>query len=196
MNKNRLFLLCFAILPTLFFSPKSAFAIDNYSEWSQSTSLPYNSSGNQSFVFGTKIYNFGGGDSITYHREILSSNINPDGSISPWVNRGLLPIIVTWHSIVNRGNDIFLLGGAKPDPVIPVVSSVDTVYSSKIDNNGDVVGWIQQTSIPQKLARGGTFVYQNRIYFVGGLVHTTSSSENVVSTVYFANIASDGNLSN
>jgi len=113
----------------------SALATDPLTPWTINTSLPFELANFPSTTFLNKLFVFGG--STTFVRsETISSSILSDGSLASWntSSSAPLPQKLFWHSLIQNGNDVYILGGAiYPDNI---VNSVNNVYRGSFDSNG------------------------------------------------------------
>lgn len=188
--------LIFLLLAAFSISP-SIKAADSYSVWNPVIDLPYPLASHAVTRIDNRVYVLGGGDAVDYRSEIYSADVDTGGSLSPWAYRGELPLDLIWHNIQMVNSRMYLLGGAKKDPTINSISSLNTVYLAQLNSTGDIIGWIPQANLPMSLARGGTFTFNNRLYYVGGLVRQSNNSvESVVSGVYMTDVNSDGSINN
>ena len=167
--------------------PGKVFASSAPGQWSQSLALPYLLASHVAFSYDGKIYVLGGsafGGQSKF--EILQSIKSDSGEISPWVINSLFPTALIWHSSMQNGDKSYILGGKEENPG-SAMGYVDKTFISTITGSG-FSSWSSLTPLPQSLAFGGVFIYNNRLYFAGGL------GNNVSDVIYSAPINPDGTI--
>ena len=198
-----LYLLIFISLPifillSLIFNVRSAQGfVDPVANIIQQPNLPYGSANHTSVIYNNTLFIFGGGTSGNTDA-VLTSNINPDGSLGGWSNSNyILPDRLIWHSTVINDNNVYLIGGAEVVQST-IVKSVDTVFLGKIDTDNNIKTWTPLNSLPQKLHFGRAIIVNNRIYYIGGEYRNGEGEGNAVytNTVYSAAINPDGTIGN
>lgn len=165
-----------------------------FTSWVGEKNLLYTTASHQAEAYNNQIYVFGGaGIANVFHSNILSANINQNGSLSEWQTISHLPEKIIWHNTVRDNNNIYLLGGAKKDPTVLEMSTLDTVYLYPINQNGTLAQRKDLTKLPKNLAMGGVVIYNNKIYYMGGFIRNPSTSTpNFESSIYSAEIYPDG----
>lgn len=153
--------------------------------WGNTTSLPLPLASHVAFIYSNKIHVLGGATGQT-HPIAIHSLINPDGSLEGWVDNSINSPSLFWHSVAQKDNYVYLLGGAAYPPVI----SQDTVYLGKINENDDIDSWILLQPLPKKLSEGNSLVLENKLYYAGGFTEGGS----INSDIYFSVIKPDGTI--
>ncbi len=126
-----------------------------------------------------------GGHSSGFQDAVYYAKINSDGSIGSWVTSpNSLPQGIYEASAVTHNGYIYFMGGENGS------STLDTVYSAKINNDGSVGSWTLNAShIPQGVFDAAVTLSNNRVYLLGG--DNGSSYKN---TIYYAGFNSDGSV--
>ena len=143
--------------------------------------LPVGVYSHSSIVANGYVYVIGGtggpAQSAVYY-----SKLNSDGSIGAWLTSvSALPVGTTGHSSVASNGYVYVIGGSDG------VDVQAAVYYAKLNSDGSVDAW--QTS-PNALPAGR---YLSSVVSTDGYVYVTGGYDtNNQSTVYFANLNSDG----
>ncbi len=104
-----------------------------------------------------------------------------------WTAGTSLPgVLALGQSLVTK-NRVYILGGFTGTGAF-----VTTVYTAPINTDGTLGAWTTGTAIPVGLLDASVFVVKNKAYIVGG--RTGTGVGTYVSTVYVANINSDGTI--
>ncbi len=195
MKKLFLSIVLVLMVSTILSSSKIILSDEPSNNWLTQPSLPYTLASHQTVTHDNHFYVIGGGGTDdVYHSDILMSSIGADGNLSSWHTISNLPIPMIWHSVSVSGDKIFVLGGASNIPGDGLVS-LDTVYTAIINSDGTITPWRETTPLPEKLALGGSFVFNNHIYYVGGTVRAPHNSQGVISSaIYTAEILPNGDL--
>lgn len=192
-------ILSFFGLIILLMIPNEVLAGVTTSPWSQTSPLPYPLASQTSFTVNNKVYSIGGSaTSGGSHNEVISSTINGDGTLSPWIEISILPKRLIWHSSANNQNYVYVLGGFL-DNIGGITANVNDVFGANINPDGSIGSWQSLTPLPQNLSLGAAVVVGNKIYFAGGnnlptfTVNSTFTNQNI----YSANInPTDGTIDN
>ena len=154
--------------------------------WASTTSLPGPRAQHASVTYNGRIYVLGGwesaGDNTVYY-----CNVNPDGTIDSWHSTTFLPERRSETVAVAYDGYIYLLGGQGPQP--PYRIERDTVWYAPINPDGTLGNWGTTTSLPESQSGHGAFVWNGRIYVVGGWTGFSFRRE-----TYFAEVHPDGTL--
>lgn len=157
-----------------------SFAYENISDWTSSTSLPYQIASHTSFNVLNKIYVIGGSHtSGASHSEVLGTEINTIGNITGWNTINALNTKLIWHSVANNQDFAYVLGGYV-DNIDNITEIVRDVFFTRIDSNGNIENWKNTVSLPEPLALGNALIYKDKLYFAGGSINNNK--------IYFANI--------
>jgi peptidase C39-like protein len=179
-----LFISSFIFLLYNLLFPVISFASDPIENWSSTIPLPNLTASHTLQIYNGKLFLLAGANTQTIPNN-LTSKINADGSISNWVNSLTPSPSVFWFSSILQENHVYLIGGEN----FPQINSLDTVYLGNIDMTGNINNWSLLTSLPQKSALGASVIFNNRIYFAGGIDNNTTHNQ-----IYFAPINSDGTI--
>lgn len=186
MKKFHHYLFFLVIFLFLFLASKSIITAnkDPVVSVTPDASLPYSIASHRIVEYNGNLYILGGsGIGDVDHDQILTSEIQADGSLSSWQETNTkLPHKILWHSVAQKNNRIYLLGGANGQPR----QSTNKVYTSTINQDGSISDWIETTSLPLPLDSGEAFIYGDKIYFLGGISRVPSSI--FQSKVYYATI--------
>lgn len=184
LEKSRKLIYFFAcIIIFLFnqFSLENAFA--SVSQWITTGSIPNQIASLSTITDDNKIFIIGGANNDDYS-DVLASVISGNGSIQEWIPSTSLPTTRYWASSTTKDHYAYLLGGAM---FSGSVTFENTVLSTNI-SSGNISSWSSLTPLPQPLSLGGVFIYNNRLYFAGGLGNSISD------IIYSAPINSDGTI--
>lgn len=165
-------------------NPQTGFAASITNSWLSATPLPFQLASHIGYPYQNKLFVISGATTVTVPSN-LSSNINSDGSLSPWINNLSSPSVY-WAGSVVKNNYIYLIGGATN----PITTFTDNVSVGIINSSGIIDTWRRVTSLPKPLASGAAVEIGNRIYFAGGFNENGQNS-----SIYSAVInESDGSL--
>ena len=137
----------------------------------------------QAVVTKNRVYLLGGVDSGGASASVQVATINTDGTLSTWSTGNNLPGVLCNSCAIITKNRIYLLGG------INASSTVATVYTASITNDGTLSTWTTGTSLPSVVSLSQVIVTKNKVYLLGGY----NGSSNLA-TVYTAPINADGTL--
>ncbi len=186
--------------------------------WSTGTSLPGQLAESQAIVTKNRVYLLGGRNGSGWVSTVYTAAINADGTLGTWTTGTSLPGSLSNSQAIVTNNRIYLLGGYISGSYVATVytaimyggkNDYSPYYSSGSANtlmpgsgkpweqqyqfntvdNFDPSVWTPDTSLPAALSRTSIVVTKNQVYLLGG---TTLSG--ATSTVYVANINSDGSL--
>ncbi|MSU56895.1 MAG: hypothetical protein EXS35_01705 [Pedosphaera sp.] len=139
--------------------------------WLTANPLPRSVDNLSAAVWKNRIYTIGGEDGATFRKEVYSSVIQPDGSLSVWVAQPQLPDGAAAQAEVANGF-LYVLGGGVPGNVL-----TSAVYYSKINDDGTLAGWNQTTSLVDFLGNLGAVAANGRIFTIGGWQGSLPSNE-------------------
>lgn len=189
MNFKLLFNACISLLifsTSLLLSQQAFASNDPTTSWSSVNNLPNKTASAVSTSINGKLYLFGGANSIDFS-QVYTSTSSANGQISNWESVSpFLPQTRYWGAFANKGDTIYIIGGASLNS--PGIF-VNTVYSSRLQSNGTISPWQSFTPLPNKLGMGAAAVVGNRVYYAGGF-----NSSGVSKKVYSAPINTDGSL--
>ncbi len=165
-----------------------------YSASSNAYTTDPNRVGASSTIINGKMYVAGGCTSGVVDCDAATTNvsyttIDTSGNLGPWSNTtAALPAARTWGKLVNTGGSLYYVGGQSS-------TSTDEraeVYYATPTAGGDVTSWTAATNgLPSARTKLGATVWNNRIYAVGGL----DSSSTTSNTVYVSpQLTSGGNI--
>ncbi|TSC63833.1 MAG: Uncharacterized protein G01um101493_322, partial [Microgenomates group bacterium Gr01-1014_93] len=182
----RRLILGFILSILIFFShPQLTFA-DPLGNWSSTANLPVNIASHVSAFEGGKVFVFGGAN-VDDYSDVLSSFPNGDGTLSAWTLVSNLPKTRYFGSLVKKENRTYIIGGAT-FPGFQIIEN--NVYSTTIDNEGNVSPWEEFASLPGNRGLGAAVIAGNRIYYAGGF----DNSNVVRGEIYYADINPNGTL--
>lgn len=165
----------------------SNFSVKNGSaatgQWTATQTIPHQIASLSTITDDNRIFIMGGANSDDYS-DVFISLINLDGSIQDWISNVSLTNGRYWASSVMQNQFAYLLGGASFNGSTEFQNSV---LFAQI-NSGGITSWSSLTPLPQSLAFGGVFIYNDRLYFAGGLGNSVSD------VIYSAQINSDGTI--
>lgn len=159
---------------------------------SSSVSLPTATRLHTSVVANGFVYVIGGDDdNSSPFSTVYYSKLNADGSLGAWSTAASLPSAVTQATSVVANGYVYVMGGctdgAAHNSCTPAVS---TVYYSKLNADGSVGAWQTSSNALPAAVLGATSVTANGyVYVMGG-----SSGSATVSTVYYAQLNTDGSV--
>ncbi|PIV01010.1 hypothetical protein COS55_02635 [Candidatus Shapirobacteria bacterium CG03_land_8_20_14_0_80_40_19] len=176
----------------LFIFAKITFASDYVGQWILTSNLPFNLANHPTTAIFNKLFTFGGSTSFV-RSDSISSSILADGSLFDWetTTSTSLPVGLFWHSLVNNGVNIYILGGT----TYPPENSVNNVLRGSFDPFGNITGWTEMTPLPKRLSGGSAVLVGNTIYYSGGGTWSGGWGGLTLSNVIYINkIDSSGNL--
>ena len=178
---------CLAFLLFLVFdvAPASS-SSDLVGEWTETSSLPYPVASHSGLSLNGKIYVIAGANTIVTPFSVFSDSLN-GGLLSNWTASSSSPRVY-WHSTVQGGNNVYMLGGA----TYPPETILNSTYLANIMPDGHISGWAPLISLPMISARGGSVLVNNKIYYMGGF--STSSQTPSSDIVYMSEIGGGGSL--
>ncbi|MCK4447098.1 MAG: DUF1565 domain-containing protein, partial [Candidatus Marinimicrobia bacterium] len=115
---------------------------------------------------------------------VYKSEINADGTLRDWQLQTSLPSTAYGHTAVIDSNRVYVLGDWFNT----------SVYFAGIDENGNLGNWNSTTSLPLRLYASDAIIYDNKLFLFGGK-EIDGDNQTIVSTVRYAEIFSDGQLS-
>jgi hypothetical protein len=127
-----------------------------------------------SFAHGARIYVLGGFAALsptppsTVWDDVVAADVGHDGSIAAWTSVAKLPTTWTHMSVSEADGYVFLAGGLHGDP-FGDASLVADVTRARIADDGTLVEWTPQTSLPLGVATHASLVYGGYLYVVGGV---------------------------
>jgi N-acetylneuraminic acid mutarotase len=151
--------------------------------WTTASPLPATICGAQAIVTKDRVYLLGGIINGAYSSTVYTAPIQSDGTLGTWTTATSLPVAVAYSQALVTKNRVYLMGGV----VKGGYSSV--VYTAPINADGTLGTWARTTSLPATIAYSQALVTKDRVYLLGGIVNTVTSS-----TVYTAPIDPDGTL--
>ena len=175
----------------LLFVPNIYASIEPIESWSQDVTLTQQTANHKTVGYNNYLINLGGSTSDDFSLVAKLDTLLSTPSRS-WVNSSVnLPQNMYWHTMVNKSDEIYLLGGTQYPPQI----SKDFTFVGAIDASGNINTWTPTTTLPQRLSKGAAAVSGNYIYFAGGWTDVESAAT-ASKKVYFTQINSDGTLGN
>lgn len=153
--------------------------------WVAGTSLPTATCTAQTIVTKNRVYVIGGfiagvGASAT----VYTATINSDGSLNAWSTGTALPGVLCYSQVTIIKNRVYLFGGSTDGN-----TSVATVYTAPINADGTLGVWTTGTALPAPVSNSYLIVTSSKVYVCGG-----NNNTSILSSVYYANINSDGTL--
>lgn len=184
LGKSIKFVVFFVCIIFFFFSN---FSVKNGSaaidQWTATQTIPHQIASLSTITDDNRIFIMGGANSDDYS-DVFISSMNLDGSIQEWTSNVSLPNGRYWSSSVVQNQFVYLLGGASFNGSTEFQNSV---LFAQI-NSGGITSWSSLTPLSQPLSLGGVFIYNNRLYFAGGLGNSISD------IIYSAPINPDGTI--
>jgi hypothetical protein len=158
--------------------------------WVQSSnSLPSVIDGSAAVVANGYVYMIGGNSAGGPVATVYNAKLNADGSIGAWTNlTGTpLPAVTNLATAVAANGYVYVMGGANGSG-----TPLSAVYSAQLNTGGTIGSWttLSGTPLPQTLYSATSVVTNGYVYVMGG-THTSGAS---LSTVYYAQLQSGGNL--
>ena len=180
----------FTSLLVLVFTPKNLKAAGGdvlSTSWTSQNSLPYMLASHETLIYNNYLYVFGGGPT-----DILRSTVQSDGSLSSWAKISDLPQGILYLKGILNNNRVYILGGSIANRGL---QSINKVYSTTINQDGSLNSWVEYTPLPDQLSNGGVTIFDNKIYYFGGITQILGVGTKK-SGAYYANINLDGSLQN
>lgn len=110
---------------------------------------------------------------------IISSQIKADGNLAPWRRNSELPKPNSGFSIAQTKKTVLLIGGKGPR---------DTVWRSSFNSEGEFTDWYKEKPLPVPAIQGAAVIYNNYIYFSGGIIKLPNGKQTVSKRVYMSKI--------
>ncbi|KKT77005.1 MAG: Kelch repeat type 1-containing protein, partial [Microgenomates group bacterium GW2011_GWB1_44_8] len=145
-------------------------------------SLPAVRSYAQAAVTNGYLYMVGGNDGSA-NTTVYYSRLNSDGSYNSWSTTTGLPTGLVEHTTVVNNGYIYALGGDNWS------SYYSTAYFAKINSDGTMGSWTNSTILPDERSRHSSIIANGYVYVIGGY-----DGSIVVTTVYYARLASNGSV--
>lgn len=122
------------------------------------------------FVLGGTVYDSGDEVSVdTIYRAVID---NATGALVGDVvtDTGTLPVSMRYHSVVLRGNTLYVIGGSRLEPYND--KTFDTVYKASISSTGVLGVFLETASLPVGLRNAAAVLFSgpttDTIYVMGG----------------------------
>ncbi len=154
--------------------------------WQTSTSWPGNGEAiNVSVIANGYFYHIGGRDNAgAFSQKIYYAPINPDGSLGSWSTNSVdYPEAEWFFGGVAIGDYIISMGGLPHTGGDPWDQSSDKVWSAKVNTDGSISAWTEQTSLPRKNMDFAIAAADSRVYVMGG-----RSIDDYIADVYGAEV--------
>jgi hypothetical protein len=159
--------------------------------WNYTSSLNVARSSNVAVLSrSTIIYTFGGYAYTNTPYPVESATIQPDGTLSPWVEEST-QMVEARQGAVGFATDsyIYAIGGESESAIST------TMERAPINTNGTLGAWTIIGSIPTVFANAGTIQYSTCFYIIGGYVYNTSVDYYTGSPyIYRTTVNPDGSL--
>lgn len=120
-------------------------------------------------------------------KQTLYSQIQTDGTLSPWQNTTSLPQGLNGQGSLIYNNKLYQLGGVNTYGG----GVTDSVIFTTVNVDGTLNSWDTTSSLPIPSAMGLVLMANEKVYHIGGLTNGFGRLNNV----FFASINSDGTLS-
>lgn len=122
--------------------------------------------------------------------------INSDGTVGTWNYTSALPVELRSHGLAGYNGWLYAVGGNKAG------SSFNVVYRASLNSNGTLNAWSSAGSLATSYRSnitGSVFVYEQKLYVVGGCLQGCPSSGSENYSLYYQDIDyieinSDGSL--
>jgi len=154
--------------------------------WLPTTPLPKSLANHSTVIYSDMIYVIGGKDaSENPVNTVFCSVIGSDGAIGNWAETTPLPANLFAHTAVVSGERVYVTGGWNG------ANTSKLTYYALFDSNG-LGNWEPASArLPTGLDLHSAVAYNGRIYVMGGW-----DGYQIVKTVYFASIETDGDILN
>jgi N-acetylneuraminic acid mutarotase len=151
--------------------------------WKQTTSYPYELSGescavNAGYIYclGGQVYNSG------YTAAAFYASLSHSG-VGKWKQATNYPFAVVFESCVTNSGYLYCIGGLNTSN-----QRVDSVYYASVSSSG-IGKWTKTTNYPTPRGEGACAAYSGIVYCVGG---STNKNPFGISSVYYAALKSSG----
>ena len=142
--------------------------------WEKTTSLPEARIGGAAVVAKGCIYYVGG----QYHRKVFFTRILDDGKLGEWKEAQQLPSNRYGMQVFAHGDYLYVVGGQ-----VLHQKPVDTVFRTKIKEDGTLEKWRRTEPLPEPRAGyGGVIVGKDVFVFGGGLGDDAGQTATAVGT--------------
>jgi len=156
----------------------------NIGEWTKANSLPGPLYNPQAVVANNRVYLLNGHIRCAGGDVVFTAHIDKDGNIGGWSKSDTLPEPLFQSQAFVIRDRIYLLGGYRVD------NFSNKVYTALVNKDGTLGRWEESNPLPGPLSNSQLVVTKNRVYLMGG----NTDCINVASTVYTADIESDGSI--
>ncbi len=151
--------------------------------WISARSLPNKLYIHAAVVSNGQIFVIGGWDGSNWHREVLRSTIQPDGSLGAWGKVGDYPTEIALHDAVAVGPSVYVVGGQNID------GGLTSVRYALVDAAGNLGSWADTSGLPIPLYRLSVTASDRFLYVTGGYDGASARSD-----VFYAPINPNGSL--
>lgn len=117
-------------------------------------------------------------------------NTTQSAALGNWVNSGVAPMAIYFHTIGVTKNRVYVMGGITLSGSTYITRS--EVYTAPINPDGSLGTWTASTALPGPKCLGEVVVLQNKLYYIGGMSVWANST--LANNTYVANINPDGTL--
>ena len=153
--------------------------------WQTANPLPYPVYFHSAAVWDNRIYVIGGLTDKGATNQVLSANIQPNGSLSEWIAQTPLPYGLAGHASVVANDVLYVISGA----ISNGTKLTNSVCLVNIAPDGTLGNWIQTTHIPQAVANFASVAANGFIFAVGGF-----NGSSAINGFVNAQVAGDGSL--
>ena len=131
--------------------------------WTTASPLPKPLAYSQTIVTKSRVYLLGGRNAngkVT--NAVLTTPINPDGTLGTWTTAPSLPNNLQSSQAVVTKNRVYLLGGYNHTGI------TNAILTAPINLDGTLGTWTTVSPLPNTLCDSQVIVTKNRVYLLGG----------------------------
>ncbi len=154
--------------------------------WATINTLPNLLYEHASAGFNGYVYVLGGNNGSAAISTVYYAKVNADGTLGSWASLSTLPALNQGLKSVISNGYLFVMGGYNG------TLALSTVYSAKINTDGTIGAWNTLNTLPVLRYQGSITSYNGYIFSAGG--STTTLATNATSTIYSAQVQSNGTI--
>ena len=156
--------------------------------WQAAEALPATRAGHAVGVVGEQVFIAGGQRPGAFIDSVITSTVQADGSLTPWVQTTALPEARFHLAMATSGEQLIVTGGLDRD----TFAASDSVFTTQV-LNGVPAPW-QSSNLPQTVSHHATFVAGSYVYVAGGLRGSPADNPTLLAEVWRAPVLAEGGI--
>lgn len=159
--------------------------------WETAGALPGVYHSGTVFVIGDVLYYLEGErDGVSNPTTLYQCGVNPDGTLTSWVNLGDLPTAVKGFGLLVTHSKVYLIGGYIINPITYSKAAISTIYSADILPDHSLSSWTLDGAIPSPKYGFAVVNAGSMVHLVAGRASATAP----LSVIHSAPIDDNGVL--